>query len=212
MTQSAKFWDKIARKYSKQPVADPASYERKLSETQALLHPDMDVLEIGCGTGTTALKHAPFVRHIRAVDVSPKMIDIAKDKAREVGVKNVTFDVAAIDDLAEPDARFDVIMAHSVLHLVDDHSAVIGDIHRMLKPGGYFISSTACLAGVAAMAVFRLILPIGAALGLLPKVRFIKPQDMLRDVETAGFSLLRHWQPKPSQALFIIAQKPEISN
>ncbi len=81
MTTSSKFWDKIAEKYSKQPIADEASYQKKLEVTRGYLQPEMEVLEFGCGTGSTALIHAPYVKHIRAIDISSKMIAIAKAKA-----------------------------------------------------------------------------------------------------------------------------------
>jgi len=65
MNQSVKFWDKIAERYSRQPVADEAAYQKKLQVTREYLKPDMEVLEFGCGTGSTAIAHAPYVKHIR---------------------------------------------------------------------------------------------------------------------------------------------------
>ena len=81
MHHSAKFWDKIAERYSKQPIADEAAYQKKLKVTQEYFQPDLEVLEFGCGTGSTAIIHAPYVKHIRAIDISSNMIDIAQDKA-----------------------------------------------------------------------------------------------------------------------------------
>ena len=66
MNRESKFWDKIADRYSKSPVADEESYQRKLQVTREYLRPDMKVLEFGCGTGSTAITHAPFVNHIQA--------------------------------------------------------------------------------------------------------------------------------------------------
>ena len=45
------FWERIAVRYSKQPVADEATYQKKLQITREFLLPNMRVLEIGCGTG-----------------------------------------------------------------------------------------------------------------------------------------------------------------
>ena len=84
MAPSAKFWDKIAKKYAKQPVADVPSYEKKLEITRGYLSPETQVLEFGCGTGSTAISHAPFVRHIRAIDHSrmgelePRGVDLPR--------------------------------------------------------------------------------------------------------------------------------------
>jgi ubiquinone/menaquinone biosynthesis C-methylase UbiE len=111
MTDQGQFWDSIADKYAKQPVADQAAYEKKLAVTRGYMRPDMEVLEIGCGTGTTALHHAPAVKHIRAVDIAPRMIAIARDKARAAGVANVDFEVSTIDDLQVPDGSLDMVMS-----------------------------------------------------------------------------------------------------
>ena len=80
MPTPAKFWDRVAERYSRQPIADEAAYQKKLEVTRQYFKPDMEVLELGCGTGSTAIKHAPFVRHIRAVDISSKMIEIAEER------------------------------------------------------------------------------------------------------------------------------------
>ena len=145
MSKPSRFWDRIAKRYSKQPVADEAAYQRKLEVTRGYLRPDMDVLEFGCGTGTTALIHAPFVKHITGVDISRNMLDIARAKAEAGNVENVTFRQANIDDLEAPDASYDVIMGHSILHLLQDKEEVIAKVWRMLKPGGVFVSSTVCM-------------------------------------------------------------------
>ena len=81
MDQSTNFWDKIAERHSKQPIADEATYQKKLQVTREYFQPDMEVLEFGCGTGSTAIIHAPYVKHIHAIDISSKMIEIAQGKA-----------------------------------------------------------------------------------------------------------------------------------
>ena len=89
MHQPSKFWDKISERYSKGPVVDEESYQTKLKVTREYLEPDMEILEIGCGTGSTAIAHAPYVKHIQAVDVSSKMLEIAQGKADADNVKNI---------------------------------------------------------------------------------------------------------------------------
>ncbi len=51
MDRSARFWDRIAKRYARTPVADEAAYQRKLKITRGYLRPDMEVMEFGCGTG-----------------------------------------------------------------------------------------------------------------------------------------------------------------
>ncbi len=206
MNREAAFWNKLADKYSRRPVADEAAYQKKLEITREYFKPDMEVLEIGCGTGSTAIAHAPCVGHIRATDLSTRMIEIAKDKAKVAGIENVTFEASSIDALDVPDASVDVVMAHSVLHLLEDKEQVIADVHKMLKPGGVFVSSTACIGDM--MLPLRLIIPVGRLLRLFPLVKVFSVADLKTSLETGGFDIDYVWQPKKSAAAFIICRKP----
>ena len=163
MAPSAKFWDKVALKYSKRPVADEAAYQRKLEVTQQYLRPDMQVLEFGCGTGSTAIVHAPHVAHIHATDISGKMIEIARSKAASGNITNISFEVSTIEDLDARDGAYDVVMGHSILHLLEDKDAAIAKAHRLLKPGGVFVSSTFC--GGDSHRWLRFVLPVGQFFG-----------------------------------------------
>ena len=107
MDRSAKFWDKIAERYAKRPVADEAAYQRKLQVTREYFRPDMEVLEFGCGTGSTAIAHAPYLKHIRAIDISSKMIAIAKAKAAAQDIDNVSFEQMGIAEISVPGQTFD---------------------------------------------------------------------------------------------------------
>lgn len=206
MNKDAKFWDRHAARYAKKPVADEAAYQKKLEITRAYLRPDMDVLEFGCGTGSTALIQAPYVNRILAIDISPKMIEIARGKAGAAGVENVTFQVATIEGFEALDDSFDVVMGHSILHLLEDREAAIAKVYRLLKPGGVFVSSTVCLGG--RMAWFKLIAPIGRFLGFFPLVKVITAEDVVESIAKAGFVIDHRWQPgKKGLSIFIVATK-----
>ncbi|GAV20432.1 putative methyltransferase YcgJ [Mariprofundus micogutta] len=208
MDQSVKFWDKIAEKYSKQPVADEVSYQKKLKVTQAYFKSDMQVLELGCGTGSTAIVHAPFVEHIRAVDVSPNMIEIAKRKAEAKQIANITFEVSAVESLNVVDESMDVVMAHSLLHLLEGKEAVIARIFEMLKPGGLFVSSTMCMND--AMWFLKPVIPMMRLFGKAPEVvRFFSAKQLLKSVTDAGFEINYKWHPGKTKAVFIVAKKPD---
>jgi ubiquinone/menaquinone biosynthesis C-methylase UbiE len=207
MRKEAKFWDKIAEKYSKQAIADEAAYRKKLQVTQELFRPEMEVLELGCGTGSTAIIHAPFVKHIRAIDVSSKMVEIAQVKADAAQIENITFEVATCDELSVPDESMDVVLGMSILHLLENKEAVIAKVQRMLKPGGVFVSSTACLTGT--MKLLKLIVPIGRLFGFMPQVvKFFTPKELEKSLTDAGFNIDYQWQPGRGKAVFIVAKKP----
>jgi SAM-dependent methyltransferase len=205
MAEASRFWDRMADRYVASPIADVPSYETKLDVTRGYLRPDMEVLEVGCGSGATALLHAPRVKHILATDFSARMIEIAKARAAEEGVTNVTFEQADITSLDKPDGSFDMVLALSVLHLMEDRDAVIGRIHRLLKPGGYFVSSTACMGD--SVGFFKFIGPIGRALGLLPILNVMTRQELFDSIEGAGLSIAHKWQPGRNKAVFVVAQK-----
>ena len=163
MDQSARFWDKIAKRYSERPIADEAAYQKKLQVTREYFRPDMKVLEFGCGTGSTAIAHARYVKHIQAIDMSLKMIEIAQGKADAKNIENVTFKHSTIDELRVPDQTLDVVMGLSILHLLDNKEEVIARVYKMLKPRGIFVSSTACIGDM--MKFLKLVVPIGRFLG-----------------------------------------------
>ncbi|MDJ0684900.1 MAG: methyltransferase domain-containing protein [Alphaproteobacteria bacterium] len=201
-----RFWDRIAVKYAARPISDMESYQRKLDETRACLTPDSEVLEIGCGSGTTAIAHAPFVGHIRATDISKRMLEIAADRARQAGVENVAFEQVEVGALTADDGRYDCVMAHSLLHLLPDMDAAIAEAYRWLRPGGVFVSSTICLGDMSAL--FRLVIPGMRWVGLAPFVRFVREDALVGSLERAGFAIETRWRPSRNKAVFVIARKP----
>ena len=205
MHQPSKFWDKIAERYAKKPVADEAAYQKKLQITRDYFRPDMDVFEFGCGTGSTAIAQAPYVKHIRAIDISATMIEIAQGKADAGGIGNVTFEQSTIDDLDMPDETFDAVMGHSILQLLENKDDAIAKVHKMLKPGGVFVSSTACIGDF--MKIFKVIAPIGRFFGVLPLVKVFTVKELEDSLTSAGFTIDTQWQPSKSKGVFIVARK-----
>ena len=201
----ARFWDRVAGRYAAKPVADEAAYRRKLAITRDLLRPHMRLLEIGCGTGSTAILHAPFVDQVRAVDVSPRMLGIARERARAAGIDNISFECTAFDALRVTGASVDAVLALSLLHLLRDWRGAILRIHGMLAPGGLFVSSTACLGDGAPL--LRPVAPLGHALGLLPQLAFFRRATLEAAVADAGFEIEHAWRPSPRQGLFLVARK-----
>ena len=206
MHEPSKFWDKIAERYAQRPVADEATYQKKLVVTREYFRPDMEVLEFGCGTGSTAIAQAPYVKHIRAIDISSKMIEIAQRKATEAKIENVTFECATLDDLTVPGETYDAVMGHSILHLLENKDEAIAKVYRMLKPGGVFASNTACIGDF--LKLFKVIAPIGQFFGLLPLVKVFTSQELVHSLTAAGFDIDYQWQSAKGKAVFIVAKKP----
>ena len=204
--KSASFWDRIAPKYAAKPVKDEAAYRQKLNRVEALLGAEDRVLEIGCGTGSTALHLAPAVAQIVATDISGGMIAIAKEKQRAAGVTNVAFVQAeASETLYE--APFDAVMSFSLLHLVEDVPGVVDSVYAQLKPGGLFLSKTVCLGDASPF--IRLFVWVLGAIGLAPPVTVLSKAELSRALLRAGFDLVEHqYFGKGRMNPFIVARRP----
>ena len=197
------FWNLIARRYARAAVADTAAYERKMELTRAHLSPDMRLLELGCGTGSTALVHAPYVARIEATDYAPRMIDIAREKAKAAHVNNVTFSVAPADAPPFDAGSFDAVLALNLIHLMPDPAGTVRVCRAMRRPGGVCATSTPALGdGPKWLRLLRYVLPV--------RLSLFSQQDLHRMIEDAGFTITESWTPSPKAATFIIAHaKPQ---
>lgn len=205
---NARFWDRAARKYAAGSISDMAGYDRTLERTRDYLK-DTDVaFEFGCGTGTTALRLAPSVAQIAATDISSEMIAIAREKVAVEGVSNVSFDVATPDDLPWPDETYNAALGFNVLHLLDEREAALKSVHRILKPGGLFISRTPCLNEMSSIVRFGV--PVMQLFGKAPYVAFFSAEELEREVAAAGFEIIergRHGSGRKDPRLFLVARK-----
>lgn len=207
MQTNAAFWDKIAPKYARSPIKDMAAYEYTLDRTRSYLRPTDKVLELGCGTGGTALKLADAVGHLTATDLSDVMLDVGRAQATEV--TNITF--RRSDVAGAPEGPFDVVMAFNLIHLIRDTDAALLDIHKRLKPGGLFISKTPCNPERRAPLGYRLLrlaLPLIQRLGKAPYVNFMNVRAWDAKVTAAGFDIIESGNhPAHPPARYLVARK-----
>ena len=206
MNTSEKFWDKTARKYSRQKIKDEAGYQRTLEDTKKYLGPEKTVLEIGCGTGTTALKLAGFVKELIATDISAQMIEIANEKADAQRVHNVRFSKGTLFDESLAPESFDVILAYNLIHLLEDTDRVLRRIYGLLRPGGYFISKTPCLREKSwLMPVVAFVMSRVVGVGHL---EYWTIGEWETAIKNEGFEIIEthRYPPKPIR-LFAVARK-----
>ena len=207
MSTSDKFWDSKAEGYAKSPISDEETYQKKLTETQAIFSPDMQVLEFGCGTGTTAVHHAPHVLHIDAIDISQNMIEIGRRKVSESNIGNITFTRGTVTDFNADAASLDAVLALNVIHLLPDRQSVLTEVARILKPNGVFVSSTGCL-GSSYLRFIRLFVPLGKLLGLMPDVFVLTESELASEITDTGFAIESQWHHGMNDIdVFIIARK-----
>ena len=203
----ARFWGRIAQKYSAGKIKDLPGYERTLDCTRSFLRASDTVLELGCGTGTTALALAPYVSRIAATDVSNEMIAIAREKAAAHHCSNADFKIATLDSVSWPDGSFDAVLAFNLLHLLTTRAVRFTQVSRLLKPGGFFITKTPCLAEMNAL--IRLAVPLMQMVGKAPYVEFFSAGDLVREIEASGFTIIeraRHGSGRKDPRIFVVAR------
>lgn len=97
------------------------------------------VLDVGCGTGASALPAAAAVGpdgRVTGIDVAENMLHRARAKAKARRLDNVTFDVADMTACGLPDEGFDAVISVFSVFFVPDMEQQIAELIRMLRPGG----------------------------------------------------------------------------
>ena len=209
ITSDARFWDRSSRKYARSAIADPNGYERTLERARAHLQPGDSVLELGCGTGTTALRLADSVRSYLATDISGGMIAIADEKLAVESIPALSFRTATAEELVHEESRFDAVLGFNYLHLVRDVPGTLRSIHVLLKPGGLFISKTPCLGDMNPL-IRLLLLPAMRAIGKAPHVSSLGASALEQLIIGAGFDVLvreSHASKGKDQRPYIVARK-----
>src|SRR5688572_27488887 len=138
IASDTRFWDRSSRKYARSAIADQAGYERTLDRTRALLRSGDRVLELGCGTGTTALRLAGDVQGYLATDISAGMIAIADERHAAGPIPALVFRTATAEALVPDAAQFNAVLGFNYLHLVRDVPGTLRRIHALLAAGGLF--------------------------------------------------------------------------
>lgn len=204
MTQGSgvEFWDRVAERYAARPLRDVAAYEEMLADVAARLRPSDRVLEIGCGTGSTAIRLGPAVALWLASDLSPEMLRIARAKP---GAERLRF-VQADADTPHAEAPFDAVCAFNILHLVPDARATLQAIRSQLVPGGLLISKTWCLADLNLL--MKAMLPLLRLRGWMPPATALRQDQLQQMIVEAGFTIEAERNfGKQRQSRFIVARK-----
>ena len=124
-----------ARAYTTSQVhAQGASLARLIELTDQ--QRDWIALDVSTGAGHTALAFAPRVARIIACDLTPQMLDAARQLAQERGVTNIEFRDADAHALPFDDATFDLVTNRIALHHYRDARKAIAEMARVCKPGG----------------------------------------------------------------------------
>lgn len=205
----ARFWNRTSRKYASGKIADQAGYERTLEHTRGLLKSSDRVLELGCGTGTTARRLAAHVQTYVATDISSEMIAIAEEGRFAEPVAGLRFCTATVEMLSPAHTQFDVVLGFNYLHLVRDLPGTFGRIHALLEGRGLFISKTPCVGDMNPLIRIAL-LPAMRTLGMAPYAGIFRAAELHRMIRGAGFDIVAseiHASNGNDHRHFIVARK-----
>lgn len=202
-TEGKAFWNRFAARYAARQIKDVAAYEALIADASSRLTPNDTVLELGCGTGGTAIRLAPCVARFIATDFSVQMIRIAKAKPAP---DNLEFRVADAE-VSFSCGPFDAICAFNVLHLVDNPARLLADIQTHLKPGGLLISKTWCFGDMSRK--LRFLFRALGVFGLFPPAHRLTVAELRAMIGSAGLEIVeqRVLGAYP-QTPYIVARKP----
>ena len=149
------------------------------------------VADIGCGGGLVSEALARAGARVSAIDASPELIAVAAAHARAAGVV-VDYRVALAAELAASCAgTFDLVTCLELLEHVPDPDALMGDLARLLKPGGELVVSTlnrgprAYLLGIVAAEYLFGLVPRGTH----DYAQFIRPAELAASARRHGLTL-----------------------
>lgn len=135
------------------------------------------VLDLGSGAGNDCFVARAVVGEsgkVIGVDMTEKMIDLARENADKLGFNNVEFRLGDIEHLPLTAARVDVVVSNCVLNLVPDKAKAFQEIYRVLKPGGHFSISDVVLLGELPDKIQQATeMYAGCVAGALQKTKFI---------------------------------------
>ena len=183
-----KFWNLVASRYAATPLQDRSAYENKIQKIKTFLTPEQVVLDIGCASGTQCGDIAASVKQVTGIDISHKLLTIARQRMAERELGNVEFLQTTIFDERFQPGSFDVMMAFYVLHFFEDIDSLFKRIHELLKPGGLFISETTCLGEMNK--VVASLLRFSGQLGLIPLINPLTTTKLEQALEKTGFIII----------------------
>jgi demethylmenaquinone methyltransferase/2-methoxy-6-polyprenyl-1,4-benzoquinol methylase len=205
-------FDRIAGVYDLMNTAMTAGLHHRWRERAAdrtELEPGDSALDVCCGTGDLALALAPRVGgqgRVVGCDFSEPMLELARGKASERGVSQVSFEWADALELPYEDADFDAVTVGFGVRNLADLDTGLGEMARVLRPGGRLVILEITQPQRPPLSIFfslwfdRVVPLLGTVAGdraaytYLPESvkRFPGPEGLAASMDEAGFERIRY--------------------
>jgi SAM-dependent methyltransferase len=124
-----------AEPFARHPAHSTEESLRLAVEAVALTLDDT-LLDVACGPGLTACAFAPRARHVTGIDLTPAMIDQARQRQESAGLFNMSWQVGDVSQLPFPDRQFSVTFSRYAFHHLLDPGAVLAEMVRVTQHGG----------------------------------------------------------------------------
>jgi ubiquinone/menaquinone biosynthesis C-methylase UbiE len=174
------------------------AYQKPDEVLKALaLKPGEVVADIGAGSGYFTLRFARAVGdtgRVYAVDISPDMVRHVNRRVRDAGLRNVVSVLSEPDDPLLPEASVDRFVIVNTWHHIEDQGKYLALMKKMLKPGGQVVH----------IDFHKKELPIGPPLAMK-----IAREDLVKQMESAGFRLAAEHTFLPYQYFLVFALAPD---
>lgn len=188
MSKAEQFWDKQAERFAQEGDGEDTTFNTAVATSKKYLGESDVVLDFGCAAGALTFAIADHVHRVEGIDISSKMIALARQKADERQTANVHFAQATIFNTPFPEGSFDVVLAFNILHLLEDAQSTVQKINHLLKPDGLFISTTPCLG--EKRGITSAVLSLMGKVGVAPQITKFKTAELENLVSSSGFKIV----------------------
>jgi SAM-dependent methyltransferase len=142
--KAAAAYNAAADHFDDQALGVWAKYGQRTVERLALPS-GASVLDVGCGTGASAIPAAERVGpngKVIAVDLAERLLEIARHKAASRNLENIEFRLGDMEDLGYPDRHFDAVICVFAIFFVPDVAKQIKELWRVVRPNGQLAITT----------------------------------------------------------------------
>lgn len=192
-------WDRVAPAWDKwdKNLEQSLTFVSYRLIGDARICPGQRVLDLGCGTGYPSILAAQAVGSkgtVVGLDLSENMLAVARRKAGESGVKNISYHAKDVTSLSYDAASFDAVISRFCLMFLPDIHGALKEIARVLKNGGYFSAAVWSTPDKnpfvrIPMEVLKKFIEIPSPLPDQPGIfRLAKPGDLLGMINSAGLT------------------------
>ncbi len=185
MNKDKSFWDGLAKIYNGM-LEKGKAYLKLYSLIRGSLTKDMNVLEIGTGTGMIARAVSQYAASVLAIDYSDKMIEEANKIKHD---ENIIFSVEDSESLKSKDKTFDAVIISNVLHVLKNPEKTLKEVKRVLKNNGILIAPTYMWKELSLLGKIQRFVMIRRG---FPIYSQWKTEEYLSFLEKENFSVVKH--------------------